>query len=66
MSVDRETLKRRGAIAAALRRILAADSVIDDEIALAPYETDALTAYRQPPMIVALPASTEEVAAVLR
>ena len=65
MSVDRETLDRRAEIAAALRRILPADCVIDDPVALAPYETDALTAYRQPPMIVALPASTEEVAAVL-
>ena len=66
MSVDRETLERRGEIAAALRRILPVASVIDDPVALAPYETDALTAYRQPPMIVALPASTAEVAAVLR
>jgi glycolate oxidase len=65
MSVDRETLNRRVEIAAALRRILPADCVIDDAVALAPYETDAFTAYRQPPMIVALPASTEEVAAVL-
>src|SRR6185437_3029640 len=65
MSVDRETLNRRVEIAAALRRILPPESVIDDAIALAPYETDAFTAYRQPPMIVALPASTEEVAAVL-
>jgi len=66
MSVDRETLARRAEIVAALKRILPAESVIDDPVALAPYETDALTAYRQPPMIVALPTSTEQVAAVLK
>ncbi len=65
MSVDRDTLARRAEIAAALRRILPACSVIDDPVALAPYESDALTAYRQPPMLVALPSSTAEVAAVL-
>ncbi|HVP84159.1 MAG TPA: FAD-linked oxidase C-terminal domain-containing protein [Rhizomicrobium sp.] len=65
MSVDRETISRRAEIAVMLRRILPADAVIDDPVALAPYETDALTAYRQPPLIVALPSSTQEVAAVL-
>jgi len=65
MSIDRETIARRAEIAAMLRRILPVDAVIDDPVALAPYETDALTAYRQPPMIVALPSSTKEVAAVL-
>ncbi len=66
MPIDQDAMNRRGEIAAALRRILPMESVIDDPVALAPYETDALTTYRQPPMIVALPSSSAEVAAVLR
>src|SRR3712207_8828135 len=31
-----------------------------------PYETDGLTAYRQTPMVVVLPNTTEQVSAVLR
>jgi glycolate oxidase len=62
---DSRILARRNDTAAALRRILGPDSVITDPDGLRAYETDALTAYRQLPMIVALPATTREVAAVL-
>jgi len=66
MSVDLQTLQRRDQIVAALRLLLPNDCVIDDPVALAPYEADALATYRQPPMIVALPNSTTQVASVLR
>ncbi|HYE52082.1 MAG TPA: FAD-linked oxidase C-terminal domain-containing protein [Azospirillaceae bacterium] len=51
-----------------VRRLRAAvpDGVVAEEDALRPYETDALTAYRQVPLVVVLPASTAQVAAVLR
>jgi glycolate oxidase len=39
----------------ALRGLVRADNVIDDDVRLAAYETDALTAYRQRPLAVALP-----------
>ena len=63
---DREVLKDRIAIAAALRRLVAPGAVIDHAEALIAYETDALTAYRQPPLLVVLPETTEQVAAVLK
>ncbi len=63
---DRATLARRAEIVAALRTLVAADSVIDDPAALRVFESDALTAYHQVPLATVLPASTEEVAAVLR
>ena len=63
---DRGAIARRGEIAAALRRLLPAASVIEEEDARRGYETDGLTAYRQPPLLVALPSTTAEVAAVLR
>ena len=63
---DQGAIDRRAEIAAALRRILPAESVIDGEDARRAYESDGLTAYRQPPLLVALPATTAEVAAILQ
>ncbi len=63
---DAATIARRGEIAADLRGILPAGSVIADEPRRRVYESDGLTAYRQPPLVVALPGNTAEVSAVLR
>ncbi|NJC09977.1 FAD-linked oxidase C-terminal domain-containing protein [Polymorphobacter fuscus] len=63
---DAGVLARRGDIVAALRAIVPGDGVIDHADALRPYESDALTAYRQPPMVVVLPQTVEQVAAILR
>ena len=65
-----DILARREEIVAALRRLVPAgplgEGVIGEPLRLRPYETDGLTAYRQPPLAVVLPTSTEQVAAVLR
>jgi glycolate oxidase len=61
-----EILARRDAILAGLRATLAENAVITDPRRLKPYETDGLSAYRQMPLAVALPETTEQVAAVLR
>jgi glycolate oxidase len=63
---DPDILARRADIIAGLRKLLPADSVIAEPLRLKAYETDALTAYRQIPLAVALPATTNEVAQVLR
>jgi len=63
---DAAILARRDQIVAGLRRLLPAASVIAEPVRLKAYETDALTAYRQTPLAVALPATTAEVARVLR
>ncbi|HHX91706.1 MAG TPA: FAD-binding protein, partial [Paracoccus sp.] len=49
-----------------LLAILPAGAVIHDPIGTRAYECDALTAYRCPPLAAVLPATTAEVAAVLR
>ncbi|MCE8512641.1 FAD-binding protein [Ruegeria pomeroyi] len=49
-----------------LRQVLPADAVIDDLSETRAYECDALTAYRCPPLLAVLPASTQEVSDVLR
>ena len=63
---DRATIDRRAQIAADLARLLPGDAVIEDAHARRAYESDGLTAYRTVPLLVALPRTTEEVAAVLR
>ncbi len=61
-----DVLANRAAIVADLRALLAEDAVIAEPDLLKPYETDGLSAYRQPPLAVVLPETTEQVAAVLR
>ncbi|WP_447728092.1 FAD-linked oxidase C-terminal domain-containing protein [Sphingomonas koreensis] len=63
---DAATLARRAEIVAAMRTIVPGEGVIDELEALRPYESDALTAYRQIPLLVVLPETVEQVAAVLR
>lgn len=60
-----EVLARRDAIVAGLRALLPASGVIAEPLRLKPYETDGLSAYRQVPLAVALPETTEQVAAVM-
>ena len=64
--LDAQVLARRDEVVAALRAIVPGEGVIASERAMRPYETDGLTAYRQLPMVVVLPESTEQVARVLR
>ena len=49
-----------------LRRILAADALLVEQEDLLPYECDGLTAYRQLPLLVALPTTEAQVVAVLK
>ncbi|MGE5766833.1 MAG: FAD-linked oxidase C-terminal domain-containing protein, partial [Bacteroidota bacterium] len=51
---------------AALRAIVPGEGVIVDEEELRAYESDGLTAYRQLPLIVVLPETTEQVSRVLK
>jgi glycolate oxidase len=51
---------------AGLRRILATDSLLVAQEDLIPYECDGLTAYRQLPLLVALPRTEAEVVAILK
>ena len=62
-----DILAHRDALIAGLRALIAdEEGVIGDAISLKPYETDGLSAYRQMPLAVVLPETTEEVAAVMR
>ncbi len=63
---DETVIARRGDIAAALRAIVPHHAVIDSEVTLKAYESDGLTAYRQPPMLVVLPDTTAQVSAIMK
>jgi len=62
---DAGVLARRREIVAAMRAIVPGEGVIDHPDGLRAYEADGLTAYRQPPLVVVLPETTEQVARVL-
>ncbi|MBN8505625.1 MAG: FAD-binding protein [Burkholderiales bacterium] len=53
-------------LVAALRPLLAPESLIWNEARLGAFECDGFTAYRQRPLAVALPANEDELVAVLR
>ena len=63
---DQAVLARRDTIVAALRAIVPGKGVIDSAAEMLPYESDGLMAYRQPPMVVVLPDTTEQVSQVLK
>ena len=63
---DQAVLGRREQIVAALQAIVPGEGVIAGERSMRPYEFDGLTAYKALPMVVVLPETTAQVAAVLR
>jgi glycolate oxidase len=65
-AADQTVLARRSEIVAALSEIVPGEGVVSSETAMRPYESDGLTAYKQLPMVVVLPETTDQVAQVLR
>ncbi len=63
---DSALLARREEIVAGLRNIVPGEGVIESERERRAFECDALTAYRQLPMAVVLPDTTQEVVEILR
>ena len=57
---------RRAAVVESLKAALAPGNLLTAPAALAPFETDGLTAIRQRPWLVALPENVEQVRAVLK
>jgi glycolate oxidase len=58
--------RRRASLTAALHAVLPPAAVVDDAERLRPYECDGLSAYRQLPLAVVLPADRAQVQAVMR
>ena len=63
---NEDVIRRSGELAGALAAVLPQGAVLDREDQRRAYESDGLTAYRQMPLMVALPETTEQVSKVLR
>ena len=63
---DARVMSRKARLVERLKKVLPEDAVIHDPTETRAYECDALTAYRCPPLCAVLPASTEQVSAVLK
>lgn len=62
---DPSIVARRAEIAAGLRAIVP-DGVVSERAGLTAYDSDALAAYRQPPLVCVLPKTREQVSAILK
>ena len=62
---DQAVIADREALIAALRAIVPGEGVIADPAALGAFETDALTAYRQHPLVVVLPETVDQISRIL-
>ncbi len=63
---DADVISRRAEIAAALRRIVPGEGVVEAPVEMRAFETDGLTAYRQMPLVVVLPETVEQVSQILK
>ncbi|CAN7602543.1 FAD-binding protein [Phyllobacterium sp. LjRoot231] len=63
---DDATMSRRLDIVAALQAIVPGEGVVDATNAMRVFESDALTAYRQLPLVVVLPQTVAQVSRVLK
>ncbi|MEC8727751.1 MAG: FAD-linked oxidase C-terminal domain-containing protein [Candidatus Puniceispirillales bacterium] len=63
---DATIIARRDEIIATLKTLLPASSVVDSVEGCRAYDADGLSAYRQLPLVVVLPETVEQVAAIMR
>jgi len=63
--IDRKLISRKKSIVENLKKIIKAENILDHDDQTRPFETDALTAYKQKPLLVVFPENTKEVSKVL-
>jgi len=64
--VENSILSSREEIISDIEKIINPDNVLSHEDEIKPYETDALAAYRQTPLLVVLPETVDEVSKILK
>jgi len=64
--IDQSIIERKKYIFSKLKKLTAPENFLSHEAEIKPYETDALAAYKQMPLGVILPESTEEVSNILK
>ena len=63
--IDRKLISKKDYVIGSLKKIIKIENIIDHEDQIRPFETDALTAYKQKPLAVVFPENTEEVSKIL-
>ena len=63
--IDRKLISKKEEVVLKLKKIIKAENVLYHEDQTRPFETDALSAYKQKPLIVVFPENTEEVSKLL-
>ena len=63
--VDRKLISKKADVVASLKKIIKAENILDHEDQIRPFETDALSAYKQKPLLVVFPENTGEVSKIL-
>ena len=63
--IDKKLLSKKKEVIDGLKKIIKAENVLDHEDQTRPYETDALSAYKQKPLAVVFPENTKEVSKIL-
>ena len=64
--VEKSIISNKNEIVSDLEKIVKSETILSDKDELRPYETDALAAYTQSPMLVVLPETAKEVSEVLK
>lgn len=64
--VDQEIISKRAKICSALKKLVPKGGVIDDDTTMKAFDTDGLSAYRNMPLVVVLPETTEQIAAIMK
>uniref|UniRef100_UPI0025DE7081 FAD-binding oxidoreductase n=1 Tax=Phenylobacterium sp. TaxID=1871053 RepID=UPI0025DE7081 len=62
---DPSLIARKGEIVRALHKIVPGEGVVAEPAGLVPFESDGLSAYRQTPIAVVLPETTQQVSEIL-
>ena len=64
--VEKSIISNKDKIVSDISKIIKEDNILSHVDEIKPYETDALAAYKQAPLIVVLPETVEEVSAILK
>jgi len=64
--VDRKLISNKNVVVENLKKIIKSENVLDHEDQIRPFETDALSAYKQKPLAVVFPENTKEVSEILK
>ena len=64
--IDKSIIEKKEYIFNKLRKLINTENVLSHADEIKPYETDALTAYKQTPLAVVMPENTDEVSRILK